>query len=155
MIVGCDPGKTGAFAFFSNDGALLEIHDMPTTEVKVGGKARDRVDALGVKNLIARVPVGSRAFMELVGPSSSAAGSFTFGRSVGVVEGVLATFCIPVVLVSPQRWKPAMKVFGNDKSLSRARAAELFPDFAGQFARVKDDGRAESALIGMWGVQYA
>jgi crossover junction endodeoxyribonuclease RuvC len=153
MILGVDPGLTGAIAFFSQEGALIEVHDMPTTTVKVGGKPRQRVCAIGLKNLIARAPVGSRAFLEQVGPSTSAAGSFTFGRSVGVVEGVLAVFCIPVTLVSPQRWKPALGCAGRDKSVSRAQAAMFFPSHAHLFNRVKDDGRAESCLIGLYGAQ--
>jgi crossover junction endodeoxyribonuclease RuvC len=157
VIIGIDPGITGAAAFFSNDGRLHAIEDMPLMEVKVGGKTRQRVSGRWFAEVVRQMDRASyggqhRAFLEQVGPSSSAAGSFTFGRSVGVVEGVLAALGIPVTLISPHRWKPAMAP-GNDKNVSRAAAAALFPAHAALFARVKDDGRAEAALIGLFGLR--
>ena len=44
-----------------------------------------------------------------------------------------------------------MGLRGKPKAASRGMATELFPDFADQFRRVKDDGRAEAALIARYG----
>jgi hypothetical protein len=38
----------------------------------------------------------------------------------------------------------------SDKGESRALAMRLWPDHGDRFARVKDDGRAEAALIAWW-----
>ena len=154
-VLGIDPGVTGAFAVFRPDGTLHEVLDMPIIQVKVGDTMRPRVCAVGVRMLIRNTPVCSVAYLERVGPSSSAAGSFTFGRSVGVVEGVLASYGTPVVLVSPQKWQPHFGIKGKDKLMSRAMAARLFPEHKSLFARVKDDGRSDSCLIGLYGIQHA
>ena len=37
------------------------------------------------------------------------------------------------------------------KEASRSKAKTMWPDFAEQFKRVKDDGRAEAALIAFYG----
>jgi crossover junction endodeoxyribonuclease RuvC len=77
---------------------------------------------------------------------------FGFGRSLGVVEGVLAALNVPVTYVAPATWTKALgKAAGKDAS--RQRAIELFPAMSEHFKRVKDDGRAEAALIAMWGIR--
>lgn len=78
----------------------------------------------------------------------------------GLWRGICATLGLPVVRVSPQTWKARM--VGNVvlpsglsrsrrsallKERSRARALELFPEFAGQLRRKSDHGRAEAALL--------
>ena len=57
---------------------------------------------------------------------------------------------VAVTLVTPAKWKATLRV-PADKSASRQRAAQLWPGLAGTFARVKDDGRAEAAMIGLYG----
>lgn len=46
-----------------------------------------------------------------------------------------------------------LKRNGKGKDGSRARASELMPRHAGQWVRVKDDGRAEAALIALHGMR--
>jgi crossover junction endodeoxyribonuclease RuvC len=75
---------------------------------------------------------------------------FSFGRSLGVVEGVLGALKIKNSLVTPQTWQKRMAVTGG-KDGSRARAMELFPYQMALFKRVKDDGRSDAALIAVWG----
>ncbi|MFS9669006.1 hypothetical protein, partial [Klebsiella pneumoniae] len=53
--------------------------------------------------------------------------------------------------VKPTVWKSSLQV-PRDKNQARARATQLFPSAAAQVARVKDDGRAEAALIAFWGL---
>jgi crossover junction endodeoxyribonuclease RuvC len=54
--------------------------------------------------------------------------------------------------VTPAKWK---KHFGlnRDKGVSRSKATERFPEYANLFSRVKDDGRAEAALIALYGAE--
>jgi len=58
---------------------------------------------------------------------------------------------IPIVYITPQGWQKAVGMRGG-KDGGRARAAEIFPAYAATFARVKDDGRADAALMAWWGV---
>lgn len=146
--LGIDPGVTGAVAVF--DGAtLVACFDIPT--IKPGKRTRVNAGALAGM-LREHMPI-SHAYIERVGsrPGEGAVGAFSFGHTAGTIEGVVAALGIPVTLVTPASWKPAAGLNGSDKARSRARASQLFPRHAALFARVKDDGRAEAALIGWIG----
>jgi crossover junction endodeoxyribonuclease RuvC len=78
---------------------------------------------------------------------------FSFGRSLGAIEGVIAARSIKSTLVTPQTWQKAMGVSGG-KDGARARAMEVFPWNVDLFKRVKDDGRADAALIAAWGLRH-
>lgn len=154
MIIGIDPGLSGAIGVVDPEGRLFAVWDTPTITVDVGGKPRRRIDLLALANLL--LPFrDARVFIEHVGPSprDSKAGTFAFGRAFGQIEGICAGF--EPRLITPVVWKRAMGVPGSDKNLSRAKAAELFPDDAHRFARVKDDGRAEAALLALYGLRHA
>lgn len=152
MILGIDPGASGALAWLSPSGELLAVEDMPHVVVTVSGKDRKRISAPMLADLI-RETMPTAAFVEKVGamPGQGTASMFSFGFSAGLVDGVLAGLGVPVTYVTPQAWKRAAGL-NSDKSAVRLRAAQLFPDMARHFARVKDDGRAEAALIARYGV---
>ncbi len=154
MIVGIDPGAKGALAFLTEAGALVTVHDMPTAEIKVGKVKRARVSVAELSNLLSERDV-TAAFIERVGamPGQGVSSCFTFGYAAGAIEGVLAAQGVSVTFVTPQAWKKAMQISGDDKGKSRQRAAQLFPSHAGLFSRVKDDGRAEAALIALHGLR--
>ncbi len=150
MILGIDPGASGAVAWLTDAGFLIEVRDLP--HIPKHGMCPSIL--AGWLQEPDRRPV--HAFVEKVAsrPGQGVVSVFTFGRSVGLIEGVLGALEIPVTMVTPQRWKagvglPADK--RSDKGASRARAAQLWPGLAGTFSRAKDDGRAESALIGLYG----
>ena len=152
MILGIDPGASGALAWLSLTGELLAVEDMPAAAVTIGGKDRMRVSSAMLAALI-RETMPTAAFVEKVGamPGQGTASMFSFGFSAGLVDGVLAGLGIPTTYVTPQSWKRAAGLT-SDKSAVRLRAAQLWPDMARHFARVKDDGRAEAALIARFGV---
>jgi hypothetical protein len=54
--------------------------------------------------------------------------------------------------VDPSAWKKTMHL-STDKNASRALASQYFPDAADQWSRVRDDGRAEAALIAYYGAR--
>jgi crossover junction endodeoxyribonuclease RuvC len=94
------------------------------------------------------------AAVENVSSMPRQAGAFNFGRSAGVVHGVLGALGVPMELVSPVVWKSACGLRRavnetQDQVKTRARelASRLWPEHAAEFAKVKNDGRAESALI--------
>ena len=99
----------------------------------------------------------TRAYVEYVGarPGEGAVGAFAFGRSRGVVEGVLAALSIPVTFLTPPTWKRLVGIPpGKEgaKDAARSEAIRRWPEKAALFARVKDDGRAEAALIAIAGL---
>lgn len=150
-VLGIDPGLSGALALLSvSDRKIHAIWDMP---VKNG-----QVDPAGVAVVVDLAKWMSNdslvAAVELVSSMPRQTGAFNFGRSAGVVHGVLGAISVPMELVSPAVWKGATglrKIMGEtqDQVKTRARelATKLWPEMAAQFKRVKDDGRAEACLI--------
>lgn len=154
MIIGIDPGLKGAIAFFE-DGKIEAIFDMPTFEVERNKKKKSEVDvAMLVAHLNSPVTCKATAYLEKVGamPKQGTSSMFSFGTSYGILLGVLGALYIPVVHVTPQKWKKALNVRGG-KDASRLRASELMPNAASNWPLVKHDGRAEAALIAYYGRQ--
>ncbi|NHO33569.1 RuvC family protein [Acetobacter fallax] len=149
-IAAIDPGRTGAIAILSERGDLIEVLDMPTNPVTVSGKIRHIVSAPLLATML-RAHDPAEIWLERVGvrPGEGAVGAFAFGRGVGAIEGVVAYLGKPLSLVTPSEWKKATRT-PADKGGARARAMQLFPTCADLFKRVKDDGRAEAALIGVF-----
>ena len=151
FIVGVDPGARGALAIMSVDGQLLRLIDMPVVEVKVGKAMKTRVSPELLAHELRAYMGEAHAWVEQVTamPGQGVSSMFSFGRSLGVAEGVLAGNGLSLRYVSPAKWKKALGL-SADKGVSRRRAIELWPDHRKAFERVKDDGRAEAALLAWW-----
>lgn len=154
-IIGIDPGASGALVILDTETNALEVMDMPCVEIKRGTRNVRQVSAQLLANLL-RGHNACHAYVEKVGamPGQGVASMFAFGRAAGVVEGVLAGLEVPTTYVTPQEWQKAMRVVGG-KDGSRSRASQLWPSFADQFARKKDDGRSDAALVAAYGSQLA
>lgn len=151
LVIGVDPGKSGAFAVLLG-GALVAIHDMPVAGNIVSPALLDELVHNHVDPM-ADPPYGVAVIEDVHAmPKQGVSSSFSFGRSLGVIEGVLAGNGFGLRYVSPAKWKKALGL-SADKGASRRRACELWPHRAAWFARVKDDGRAEAALIAHWWIQ--
>ena len=148
IFIGIDPGLNGAIAFFNLAKGHLSVVDMPVVEVLRGGKKKREVSAQMLAQVIRLAERPCTAVFERVNamPGQGVTSVFSFGRSSGIVEGVLAALAIPAHIITPQVWQKAASVRGG-KDGSRQRATELFPAYAGLFARKKDDGRADAACM--------
>ena len=151
IILGIDPGLSGALAFLDTRDNTIDVVDMPTVEVKRNNKLKREVSAQLVAAIVVKRHVEA-AFLEKVNAMAGQGVSsvFSFGRSAGIIEGVLAAFDIPTTLVTPQAWQKAMGV-RDGKDGSRERAMQLFPASAELFQRKKDDGRSDASLIAKYG----
>lgn len=147
VTVGVDPGKSGAIALLDSYGQLVTIYDMPVTGNIVSAQLLAGLDFWGLDDFGTVVIEDVHAM-----PKQGVSSSFSFGRSLGAVEGVFAGAGRPITYVSPAKWKRALGLTA-DKGMARRRAVELWPAKASMFARVKDDGRAEAALIAYWWMQ--
>ncbi len=149
FILGVDPGFTGAIALLSLETGVLNIVDMP---VVTGTKGRTEIDLPGLLTLTRPTVPGVLAVLEFVAarPGQGAPATFRFGQGYGALQMAMAAHKIPVQYVTPAKWK---KHFGlsKDKGASRGLANQRFPHNAEEFRRVKDDGRAEAALIALYG----
>ena len=158
MVMAIDPGYTGAIALYNEDRQSLDLTDMPVLKTKTGKTRLDfdkLVSLLELSAVFANVCV-----IEAVSsmPGQGGVPMFNFGVCYGALLGIAATFSdTPVVTVPAAQWKagaglvaPKGATRAQRKNISRARAIEVFPGYAEKFARVKDDGRAEAALLAHW-----
>lgn len=156
LVLGVDPGATGALALVSREG-LVRVHDMPTVKVQVGGGLRTRLNYSELFNLLqlAHVTGAHRAFIERVhsAPRQGVSSVFAFGEMYGAIRMAVTAAGTPQELVEPVTWKRPHKLVGQTKDASRQRACELFPEHSKLFSRKKDDGRADAALIAWYGVR--
>ena len=150
--LGIDIGLNGAIALVEGD-QLIEVHDMPTLTVERNNKNKRMVNAAELARLIRQTAPAS-AYLERLNamPGQGVTSMFSMGQSLGVVLGILAALDIPTTTIPPRTWQKALDV-PQGKDGSRYRAAQLFPSHAAQFARVKDDGRSDAALIAAYGAR--
>ena len=150
-ILGIDPGASGAFALFDTNNHELIIIDMPIVLQKRNKIMKRHTSAPDVAAQLKPFKI-DQAICEKVGamPGQGVSSMFAFGRAVGVVEGVLAGLGVPVSFVIPQVWQRALALEGG-KNGARLLAAQTFPNYAKEFSRVKDNGRADAALIALYG----
>ena len=156
MILACDPGLSGAFAFWpSEPEPALHISDMPTTLMKTSkGKERRFIDERGVFNLI-YCSGATRLVIEDVNgaPGQSAPAAFSFGYGVGIIIGAAIATGLEIERVPASVWKRAMRA-PADKRGSRARASELMPASAHLWPLAKHDGRAEAAMLALYAERH-
>lgn len=136
--IGCDPGKSGAYAWIWDGNATAHpwddtyfIQDMRILE------------ATGEPLMACVEKVGSR-------PGEGVVGAFSFGKSAGFIEGVLRALEIPYQLVSPPKWKKEFSLIGKDKQASIETCHRLFPELdlrKTERCRTDHDGLAEASLI--------
>lgn len=144
-IIGVDPGVSGALAFYYPDDApaRIAVYDVPIA----GGE----INSPGLADLITSHGA-TVAWIERVGamPGNGGSSMFNFGRAYGDVRGVIGALKIPTHFVTPQVWKKHFNL-DKDKDKSRMLAIRMFPNVAEHFKRKKDDGRAEAALVALYG----
>jgi len=153
VIVGIDPGRTGALAAIDDRGRLLAVADMPP-------KRKGESDHLWYWNAgraicdfppFADEPV---VFVEQPPPMprQSVTSTATQFTGYGLILGALGALSLDVHTVTPAAWKRAVGVTA-DKRSSLNLARTLWPADADRWFRLaKHDGRAEAALIAVHGL---
>lgn len=154
VIIGIDPGCSGAIVAMTPSGHYIEHMNMPT--IKVGAKSR--VNGAAVASFLRRQAYDSEgecmAFLEQVGamPGQGVSSMFTFGHAAGVVEGILQGLMIPYTLVTPQAWKKTAGLIGSDKDAARSRAIQLYPSLRILDQKAKGQAVADALLIARHGI---
>lgn len=151
IVVGVDCGFSGAIAHYCTRTKDLDVIDMP---VILNSKGKNEIDIHSLLHLLEPEAKDRMAVVEQVvsRPNQSSVATFRFGMGYGALIACVAANKTPMHLVTPQKWK---KHFGltSDKDTSRQLAMQRFPDYAEKFVRKKDDGRAEAALIALYGAE--
>lgn len=154
VIIGIDPGCTGAIVAMDESGVIIGNMPMPT--LKDGKKSRVNGAALAsfLREFLGR-PV--KAVIERVGamPGNGSASMFTFGHSAGVVQGVIEGMEIPYQMVTPQAWKKRAGLIGSDKDAARSRAIQMYPGLRVLDLKGKGQALADAILIARYGAGLA
>jgi crossover junction endodeoxyribonuclease RuvC len=153
IALGIDPGIRGGLAVVNEGngvGTLLDAIDIPT----VGSGARERVNVLAVRVWIKQQkPHFALIERAQAMPRQGASSGFKYGRATGALEAAVVLCGVPLEIIEPTAWKRFWHLPPKDKERSRQRALELFPAAHALLARKLDHGRAEAALIALYGLR--
>lgn len=116
-----------------------------------GTKGKTELDLHTLGRLMKPVDGDSICCIEQVAsmPKQGLSSTFRFGQGYGAVQMAAIGHGYVTHYVTPPVWKKHFKL-SRDKGVSRGLAMRLFPENAQLFSRVKDDGRAEAALIAQY-----
>lgn len=165
LILGVDPGATGAFAIYDTvSRRIVSMEDMPVWYQTVGKAKRKRVDGLALADQFETYAMMGveLVVMEAVGgrPKQSASSAFVFGYGIGLIYMAALYSKIVIETVPPAAWKKLMNVPGKQSGSDDdilARADELFPEdralFRGDRGGKKID-RAEAAMMAKFGAEH-
>lgn len=154
-IIGIDPGVDGAIAYI-NENTVIYLDHMPTMKRGKTGNKR-KINAVVLHNILQELRTKDyidAVFLEQVSamPGNGSASMFNMGHSLGIIEGIVLSLHLPLVWVTPQKWKKYFNL-NKDKELSRSTAIEMYPKYADLLARKKDSDRAEALLIARYGIE--
>lgn len=159
LVIGVDPGFTGAVAILDKDGGS-RIFDTPTTNVAYKDKTRVEFNRARMSNEIDNIIEFSYgdsiyAFLEDAGvmPKQGITSTGRFMHGIGLWEGMLIGKNVILTMVLPAAWKKHFKLLNKEKDDSIALAKKLFPAQESLLMRKKDHNRAEALLIAEYGRQ--
>tara|TARA_B100001123_G_C14520613_1_gene714108 strand:- start:9 stop:503 length:495 start_codon:yes stop_codon:yes gene_type:complete len=151
LIIGIDPGISGAICFFE-DGQVKEIIDMPV--MAEGKKNKKQVNGPQIYNEIAKrtdkIPKKDIIIViEQVSamPGQGVTSMFNFGQSFGVLKGICSAMQLSMHFVRPAKWKKYFGLIKTQKDASRTKVIEIFPYISSQLSRKKDSNKADAVLI--------
>ena len=146
FVLGIDPGISGAIAF-------IPVHDLTRVAVEDVPVAGGEINVPELANIIRTY----RPMMAVIERAQAFRGqgvssTFNYGRSYGDVRGVIGALDIQLHMVAPSTWKRHFKL-SADKEQCRMYAIRMFPVVADHFKLKRHHGRAEAALIALYGTQ--
>lgn len=144
-ILGVDSGMKGALAYY--DGEELLIWDMPIFKKEKGHD----LDIHALYKIFKEADA-QHIFLEKTTalPKISGKAAYSMGKSEGAILSLCVALSLPYTLVRPAEWKKKMSC-PADKDAARQRASQLLPKYAHNWDLKKHDGRAEAALIALYG----
>ena len=151
LIIGVDPGISGAICFFEN-GRIMDVVEMPT--MTEGKKNKRQVNGSQIYNEISKrinkiEKQNIRVIIEQVSamPGQGVTSMFNFGQSFGILKGICSAMQLPMYFIRPAKWKKYFSLINSEKDASRTKAIEMFPYFSSQLSKKKDSNKADAILI--------
>jgi Holliday junction resolvasome RuvABC endonuclease subunit len=146
-VLGVDPGAvSGAYALITsmqNAVVLPTVDDIPVVDRQVNAAEWSRIVARLKPDVAVVEQVGAM-------PKQGVSSMFKFGMGCGLIRGVLAGAGVPIISVTPAKWKKHFSL-NSDAEKSRALAIRRFP--TAPLGRKKDHGRAEALLLALWKIE--
>ena len=151
LIIGIDPGISGAISFFE-EGQIKEVIEMP---IMADGKKNKkqingpqiyneislRINKLKKKDIVVAIEQISAM------PGQGVTSMFNFGQSFGVLKGICSAMQLSMYFIRPAKWKKYFGLIKTEKDASRTKAIEIFPYISSQLSRKKDSNKADALLI--------
>ena len=151
LIIGIDPGITGAICFFE-DRKIIDLVEMPN--MAVGKKNKRQVNGAQVYNeILKRIKNYNKKDIKVVieqvsaMPGQGVTSMFNFGQSFGVLKGICSAMQLPMYFVRPAKWKKYYNLINTKKDASRTKVIEIFPYISTQLSKKKDSNKADAILI--------
>ncbi len=149
IIVGIDPGITGAISILENK-KILEVYDTPT--MIDGKKNKRQVNGAQVTNIIKERLNSNKEIIVVVEkvnamPGQGVTSMFNFGQSFGVIKGICSALSVPIYFVRPAQWKKHFNLIKTNKDASRTKVIEIYPEISSKISRKKDSNKADAILI--------
>ena len=139
LIIGMDPGISGAICFFEN-GEVKEIIDMPN--MADGKKNKRQINGPQVYNEISsRIKNTPKKEIVVVieqvsaMPGQGVTSMFNFGQSFGVLKGICSAMQLSMHFIRPAKWKKYFGLIKTEKDASRTKVIEIFPYISSQLSR--------------------
>ena len=151
LIIGIDPGISGAICFFEN-GEVREIIEMPT--MADGKKNKKQINGTQIYNeILTRIKKFSKkdifVVIEQVSamPGQGVTSMFNFGQSFGVIKGICSAMQLSTHFIRPVKWKKYFGLIKSEKDASRTKVIEIFPYISSNLSKKKDANKADAILI--------
>ena len=151
LIIGIDPGITGALCFFEN-GEVRDIIEIPSmaegkkNKRQINGpqiynEISTRIEGLQKKNIAVVIEQVSAM------PGQGVTSMFNFGQSFGVLKGICSAMQLPMHFVRPAKWKKFFNLINAEKDASRTKVIEIFPYISSKLSKKKDSNKADAILL--------
>ena len=151
LIIGIDPGISGAICFFQN-GEITDIIDIPS--MADGKKNKRQINSQQVFNEISEriFNIPKKEIIVVIEQVSAMPGQgvtsmFNFGQSFGVLKGICSAMQLSMYFVRPAKWKKYYGLIKTEKDASRTKVIEIFPYISNKLSKKKDSNKADAILI--------
>lgn len=151
IIIGIDPGISGAICFFES-GIVKDVIEMPV--MAEGKKNKKQVNGAQIVNEIQKriEDIPKKDIFVVVEhvsamPGQGVTSMFNFGQSFGVIKGICSAMHLPIYFVRPVKWKKYFSLIKTDKEASRSKAIQIFPYISSKLSKKKDNNKADAILI--------
>ena len=147
-FIGIDPGAKGGIAIIDRNGVTAEIMPMMDKQIQI----REICEYLEPLEKPYVVIEKVHAM-----PKQGVSSTFTFGRGVGELLGMLKTLQLPYFEVTPQEWKKKVMVGVNWKGNKKAsityckKTYPLLDLLPSKRCRVPSDGMADALCMAEYG----